>query len=153
MKTGIAAILVCAFLMLAATPAFSHDYDRNDSDYWLRIAAYVVYPVGYALEWGVTRPIHWVVSRPGLNHVFGHQSCPDDKYWQLEESCIKEHSATEEPGLYEVTPVSDADAVAAAPAAEAPAPLPAVDEAKKESPVEKAVAKEGCPDCLECPKK
>jgi hypothetical protein len=32
----------------------------------------VIHPVGFALEWLVMRPIHFVVSSPKLEPVFGH---------------------------------------------------------------------------------
>jgi hypothetical protein len=31
-----------------------------------------VHPAGFALEWALTRPIHFLVSTPGLDRVFGH---------------------------------------------------------------------------------
>jgi len=36
------------------------------------IIAYAVNPVGFTLEWLVTRPIHFLVSQPQLERVFGH---------------------------------------------------------------------------------
>lgn len=48
-------------------------YDDSQSSP-LRIIAYIVHPVGYALEWAIFRPIHWVVAQPSLVKVFGHTS-------------------------------------------------------------------------------
>jgi len=59
---------------LIGTPvtARAHDaYDDSES-HPLRLAAYAVHPVGFALEWLFTRPLHFVVSNPGLDRVFGH---------------------------------------------------------------------------------
>ena len=47
------------------------DYDDSQS-HPLRILAYLVHPVGYSLEWLVTRPFHEVVAQPDLEPVFGH---------------------------------------------------------------------------------
>jgi hypothetical protein len=47
------------------------EYDDSQS-HPLRVAAYLVHPVGYGLEWLIFRPMHWVVSRPALVDVFGH---------------------------------------------------------------------------------
>src|SRR5215470_11293445 len=47
-------------------------YDDSQS-HPLRIAAYALNPVGFAVEWLVTRPIHALVSQPELAQVFGHQ--------------------------------------------------------------------------------
>ena len=74
--------LVCAFLAIAGAQALAHDYDSDDSDYPLRYAAYVVHPVGIAVEYAVLRPIHWVVSRPHLRVIFGHDPRPKDKYFE-----------------------------------------------------------------------
>jgi hypothetical protein len=38
----------------------------------LRLLAYIVHPVGYSLEWLVTRPFHELVAQPDLAPVFGH---------------------------------------------------------------------------------
>jgi|SRR5581483_11175561 len=50
-------------------------YDGYDDSqaHPLRLAAYALHPVGYALEWLVTRPIHAVVSQPELERIFGHK--------------------------------------------------------------------------------
>jgi len=61
-------------LWLVSMPvrASAHDaYDDSESNP-LRLAAYALYPVGFALEWLMTRPIHVVVSQPKLEPVFGH---------------------------------------------------------------------------------
>ena len=53
-------------------PGYYDGYDDSQS-HPLRIVAYAVHPVGYALEWLVTRPIHAIVSQPELERVFGHK--------------------------------------------------------------------------------
>jgi len=73
--------LALVFVSTLAVPAWAHDYDRGDSDHWLRQLAYVVHPIGVALEYGVTRPIHWVVSRPNACIIFGHDPRPEDTYF------------------------------------------------------------------------
>jgi hypothetical protein len=52
--------------------ARAHDaYDDSES-HPLRIAAYGAYPIGFALEWLAMRPMHFVVSHPQLERIFGH---------------------------------------------------------------------------------
>jgi hypothetical protein len=46
-------------------------YDDSQSNP-LRILAYLIHPVGYTLEWLVTRPFHEVVAQPDLEPIFGH---------------------------------------------------------------------------------
>ncbi len=53
-------------------PGYYDGYDDSQS-HPLRIAAYAVNPIGYALEWLVARPIHALVSQPELQKVFGHK--------------------------------------------------------------------------------
>jgi hypothetical protein len=47
------------------------EYDDSQSNP-LRLLAYIIHPVGYTLEWLVTRPFHEVVAQPDLEPVFGH---------------------------------------------------------------------------------
>jgi hypothetical protein len=68
--------LIGMMLLLAVAlrpaPATAHDaYDDSES-HPLRLVAYAINPVGFALEWLVMRPIHFVVSQPKLERVFGH---------------------------------------------------------------------------------
>ena len=69
-------IVLAAALLLVTTvgraPAGADNYDDSQS-HPLRLLAYAVYPVGYTLEWLVTRPIHEFVSQPNLESVFGHE--------------------------------------------------------------------------------
>ena len=49
------------------------DYDDSQS-HPLRLAAYILHPIGYTLEWLVTRPFHELVAQPDLAPIFGHTS-------------------------------------------------------------------------------
>jgi hypothetical protein len=55
-----------------AYPGYYDGYDDSQS-HPLRLAAYALHPVGYAVEWLLTRPIHALVSQPELTPVFGHK--------------------------------------------------------------------------------
>lgn len=59
---------------MVGMPATTNAHDAYDDSqaHPLRLAAYAVHPVGFALEWLVTRPIHFLVSQPRLERVFGH---------------------------------------------------------------------------------
>jgi hypothetical protein len=68
--------LVCALvwaLVLGPSPARAHDAYDDSQSHPLRIAAYAIHPVGFALEWLVTRPLHFVASEPRLEPIFGHR--------------------------------------------------------------------------------
>jgi hypothetical protein len=52
--------------------AQAHDaYDDSES-HPLRLVAYAVHPVGWALEWILMRPHHFLVSHPQLEPITGH---------------------------------------------------------------------------------
>jgi hypothetical protein len=53
--------------------AGADDYDDSQS-HPLRLAAYIIHPIGFTLEWLVTRPFHELVAQPDLAPVFGHTS-------------------------------------------------------------------------------
>jgi hypothetical protein len=64
--------LLMLVLSLMVVPARAHDAYDDSQAHPLRLIAYAVHPVGFALEWLVTRPIHFVFSQPKLEPVFGH---------------------------------------------------------------------------------
>lgn len=69
-------VAMAAALLGSAQLSFAtgaDDYDDSQA-HPLRLAAYIIYPVGYALEWLVTRPFHELVAQPDLAPVFGHTS-------------------------------------------------------------------------------
>lgn len=68
------AVLTLVATMGAAAPALGAVDEYDDSQaHPLRVVAYLVHPVGYALEWVVFRPFHWMVAQDGLDEVFGHR--------------------------------------------------------------------------------
>jgi hypothetical protein len=68
-----------AALVGAPGAARAHDaYDDSES-HPLRLIAYAVNPIGWGLEWLIMRPIHFVVSNPQLEPVFGH--VPHESPW------------------------------------------------------------------------
>ena len=92
MKRLVAAGLIATTLLMSAptvvvlsTPAAVRADEPNpqeigdvDSGYEdafsnpLRLAYYLIYPVGFSLEWLVMRPFHYLISRPYLSHFFGY---------------------------------------------------------------------------------
>lgn len=58
--------------LVVASDARAHDAYDDSQSHPLRLVAYAVHPAGFALEWIFTRPIHFLVSTPGLDRVFGH---------------------------------------------------------------------------------
>lgn len=74
MKRFIAAGFLAMVLACSAPPAAAivDDYEDTQS-HPLRLAAYLIHPVGYTAEWLIFRPFHYLVSRPYLDAFFGHR--------------------------------------------------------------------------------
>lgn len=71
-RRGFSALL-CALLLLSATPAVSDEYDDSSSGHPLRIVAYVLHPIGVVLDYLIFRPAHWLVRHEPMKTVFGHE--------------------------------------------------------------------------------
>lgn len=80
MKTKLWAVLFALALLTIPAGGWAHEYDRDDSDHPLRYVAYVLHPVGIAAEYAVLRPIHWLVSRPNMDIIFGHEPTEKPNY-------------------------------------------------------------------------
>jgi hypothetical protein len=72
-------LVVAACLAGASVPAYAHDAYDDSQSHPLRLTAYALNPIGFALEWTVMRPVHFLVSNPGLERVFGH--VPHESPW------------------------------------------------------------------------
>ncbi len=81
-KRIVALLLMVIVISVLTAPVCAHSYRRAKSDNPLRYAAYLVYPIGIAGEYLITRPIHWLVSRKGFCKIFGHNPKPDDIYFE-----------------------------------------------------------------------
>jgi hypothetical protein len=70
-KRFVFAIAIASMLALSGS-ARAHDaYDDSEANP-LRLVAYALHPVGWALEWLVTRPIHFLASQPAIEPITGH---------------------------------------------------------------------------------
>jgi len=78
MRRFVVAGMLAVILASAVAPAHAVPDDYEDSQsHPIRVAAYLIHPVGFTIEWLVFRPFHYVVSRPLLNRVFGHRPHED----------------------------------------------------------------------------
>ena len=129
--------LLCS-LAFAARPALAAWDDYEDSQsHPLRIAAYLMYPIGWLTEWTVMRPFHFMVSATEPQEAFfGHRPHP---------SLLAEPSKTS--SVSYATPMTQSQAqtparLAAVPP-KAPGPLAAPETVRiVEVPVEKIIVKE-----------
>ena len=68
---GVFAVLALA-LVLQAAPAAADPYDPKMAGHPVRIAAYILHPVGVMLDYLILRPAHWLGSKEPLRTLFGH---------------------------------------------------------------------------------
>jgi hypothetical protein len=79
MKRLVVALMLASMMCLTARAARAEDRFEDEQQYEdafsnpLRLAYYMLYPVGFTVEWLVMRPFHYIVSRPGLDRVFGYE--------------------------------------------------------------------------------
>ena len=66
-----AALALAAFAV--ASGARADDYDPQKAGHPVRIAAYVVHPVGVVLDLLIFRPAHWIGSKEPFARFFGHE--------------------------------------------------------------------------------
>jgi hypothetical protein len=78
----LAMVGVATLLCSTTARAYFDDYDDSQSNP-LVVAYYILYPVGYTVEWLVARPIHALVSQPELEPIFGHKP----HHWGGDEKC------------------------------------------------------------------
>lgn len=67
---GAALALGLAAATPAAARADTHDPER--AGHPVRVAAYVLHPIGVLLDYLIVRPAHWVVEREPFRTLFGH---------------------------------------------------------------------------------
>jgi hypothetical protein len=80
MKRAISIAVLGVMLSLSVRPVLAapDEYDGTQA-HPLRVAGYLVHPIGFTLEWLFFRPFHYVVSRPGLDQFFGHRPHGDTR--------------------------------------------------------------------------
>lgn len=72
----IIALLLASNLSIKAVSAAPDEYDDSQSNP-LRVAAYLLYPIGWLAEWTVFRPFHFLVSATEPQEAFfGHRPHP-----------------------------------------------------------------------------
>ena len=73
-RRWVAALFLSMFLLgSVGTMASADDYDSTMSGHPLRIIAYVLHPVGVALDYLIFRPAHWLASHEPVKSLVGHE--------------------------------------------------------------------------------
>ena len=72
MRQLLTALALASALMIPGA-ARAHDAYSDAESNPLKIASYPVAAAGFVLEWLFARPVHFVVSQPGLQPVFNYE--------------------------------------------------------------------------------
>jgi len=72
-KRAVAFVLAAALVFASASPAVADRYDKSKAGHPLRIAAYVVYPIGALLDVLIMRPAHWLISQEPFKSAVNHE--------------------------------------------------------------------------------
>lgn len=100
MKRFLATAMLATMLALsapiavrAAEPQQSGEMDQYEDAFSnpLRLAYYALYPVGFTIEWLVMRPLHYLISRPYLDHLFGYTPIGEEGNYQATGERMGEH--------------------------------------------------------------
>jgi hypothetical protein len=78
-RKSFAAAVLASSVLLVSAPALADEYDSEAAGHPLRIAAYVVHPIGVIIETLIFKPAHWLVSFEPLKKFFGHEDVGDHK--------------------------------------------------------------------------
>jgi hypothetical protein len=73
-KRALLAMLALAAALAAALPASADEYDPQEAGHPLRVFAYVLHPVGVALDYLIFRPAHWLGHHEPIRTIFGHEN-------------------------------------------------------------------------------
>lgn len=69
------ALGVALCVVSVALPAAADEYEDKWAGHPLRIAGYVLHPIGVILDYAFFRPGHWLVHREPARTLFGHDDC------------------------------------------------------------------------------
>lgn len=89
-----------------SAPAVADEYDQDQAGHPLRIAAYVLHPIGWFLDYFIFEPFHKIGNSPPGRVIFGHR----DDFQEVKGSA------------------AERKAPAAAPTEAAPDPTPPIDD-------------------------
>jgi len=67
-----AGLLIVALALAWAPPAAADDYEPDRAGHPVRIVAYVLHPIGVALDYLIFRPAHWVGHQEPFKSLCGY---------------------------------------------------------------------------------
>lgn len=73
LRKKLAAALLVTALSVSAGPASADEYDDSKAGHPLRIIAYILHPIGVAIDYLIMRPAHWIGSHEPIATLVGHE--------------------------------------------------------------------------------
>jgi len=68
------AILACCFGTFPwITAVHAEEYDPQEAGHPLKILAYLAFPIGTLIDYGLMRPAYWVVQKEPFRTIFGYE--------------------------------------------------------------------------------
>lgn len=64
---------LAAVALAVAMPASAEEYDSKYSGHPVRIAAYVLHPIGVFIDYVILRPAYWIGSHEPFATIFGRE--------------------------------------------------------------------------------
>ncbi len=111
MKKRFAVCLSIAVSLACAQPALAHELEPEEAGHPLRVAAYILHPVGFVLYHAIFKPAHALISSPGAREVFGDKPDVFDRSATGEDFGMRSESDLgPPPGWEEACPPGQSDA-------------------------------------------
>jgi hypothetical protein len=85
-KWSAALLLAAALAVTAAGTVRADDHDPKTAAHPVRIAAYVLHPVGVVLDYLIARPAHWLGHKEPIRTLVGHERHPADRLEETAET-------------------------------------------------------------------
>jgi hypothetical protein len=72
-RSWVAIACLSSAVLAIGSPALADEHRSDRSGHPLRFFAYLVHPVGVALDTLIARPIHWLFHYEPFETLFGHE--------------------------------------------------------------------------------
>jgi hypothetical protein len=63
----------CAGLFVGVPTTPADEYDPQEAGHPLKLIAYLAFPIGTLLDYGLMRPLYWVVQKEPFRTIFGYE--------------------------------------------------------------------------------
>jgi hypothetical protein len=93
------AVAAVTLTSLMAGPAAADDYEPSRAGHPLRVIAYLLHPVGVALDYLVMRPAHWLGSQEPTRTIVGHEESRREEVEHAAEHAAEAARAESAPAL------------------------------------------------------